>query len=209
MQQQHSSLPSAADEKWVANAKKIRREIAEQPEKRWNIVTLTRLPIPLRLSAFFEGIEHRFPDMAGRYERGELGLEEVTDYFIHTFRDETALRWFQRQIQEPFGLDVYATPFDKARGYQIYEHGNIRVLLLRLENLNAVGPQAMREFLGIPNFRILNRNVGEAKKTGAVYRDFIRALRLPTAFVEGWHSSRYARHFYTPQELEGSVARWI
>jgi hypothetical protein len=205
---QRGSPESTDSPSWVEDARKIRREIAAEPTKHWNLISLTRLPIPRLVSGFFENSDKRFPDMAGRYARGELTMRELTGYFKNTYRDETPLRWFQNQIQRTFGLDVYATPFDRTRGYQIYEHANIRLLVIRLEDLNRVAPQAMREFLNLHGFRIVNRNVGEAKETGTVYRDFKEALRLPREYVEHWHSSQYARHFYTSEELAASVARW-
>jgi hypothetical protein len=208
LMQQQAGLDPELPIGWVEDARKIQREMTAQPDKRWNLISLTRLPVPRQVSAFFEGATNRFPDMAERYDRGELQLQEVMDYFVQVYRDETPLRWFQLQIEQPFGLDVYATPFDKARGYQIYSHKNIRLLLIRLENLNRVAPQAMREFLNIPNFRIVNRNAGESKKTGAVYRDMRANLRLPGSYIDEWHTTQYAQHFYTPQELQASVASW-
>ncbi len=190
-------------------AKEVRAEMARHPNKKWNFISLTRLPVPRLISAFFENIENHFPNPVERYERGELGISEVTDYFVHRFGDHTPRGWFQRQLQEPFGLDVYAVPFDKTRGYQIYHHQNLSLLLVRLEDLNQVATQAMYDFLGIPEFRLVNRNVGETKRTGNIHGDFLKALCLPRDWVTEWHSTQYAQHFYTPQELEQSIASWV
>lgn len=190
-------------------ARKIRREMEQSPQRKWNLIALTRTPVPRLISVFFQNLGNYFPEAAARYQAGALPLDEVTNYFIYRFREGWAENWFDRQMKEPFGLDVFAESFDRERGYQIYTHNSLRLLVLRLEDLNAVGPAAMHEFLNIPDFSVRNRNVGEGKPTGTLYRDFIATLRLPPARIQELHSSRYAQHFYTPQELEASIARWV
>lgn len=192
----------------IATARKIRQEMARQPRKKWNIITLVREPIPRLVSVFFESIDDYIPNMKECYAAGELGLDAMISYFVNEFRESWVLNWFDTQVRDLFGLDVFETPFDKGRGYQIYEQSNIRLLLMRLHDLNRVAPQAMHEFLGISNFQLVTRNVGEAKATGSLYRDFVNGLRLPPTMVHEWHSTRYAKHFYTPEELAASVARW-
>ncbi|HZQ08709.1 MAG TPA: putative capsular polysaccharide synthesis family protein [Anaerolineae bacterium] len=203
--------PQTADTslRLIETARQIRREMERDPQKRWNLINLVRAPIPRLVSAFFQAVENYFPNVTERYHQGQLQIQELTDYFVNDFREAWALTWFQGQLQEPFGIDVYATPFDKARGYQIYEHGNIRLLVMRMEDLNRVAPHAMREFLGITDFQLVKRNVSDAKNNGSVYRDFVNALRLPPLMIEEWNQSQYAQHFYTQQELDASVARWV
>lgn len=193
----------------IARARQIRQAMARAPQKKWNFITLTRMPISRLVSVFFQALDNYFPNAAERYAAQTLKLDEVIRFFVDEFREAWAEQWFDRQLKTPFGLDVYATPFDKARGYQIYAHDNLCLLIVRLEDLNRVAPEALREFLGIPNFLIVNRNVGENKPTGTLYRDFIAALRLPPGRIEELHGTNYARQFYTPQELEASVARWV
>lgn len=190
-------------------ARQVRREMELHPKRRWNLISLVRTPIPRLVSIFFEHIEAHFPNLLERYNNGQLQIHELTDYVLREFQPVGELRWFQGQLKELFGIDVFATPFDKARGYQMYEHGRIRLLLMRLEDLNRIAPKAMHEFLGIPDFRLVNRNMSDTKDTGRVYRDFVAALRLPAAMIEEWHHTRFAQHFYTPEELEASVARWV
>lgn len=190
-------------------ARRIRAEMVTKPEKKWNLITLTRAPVPRLISVFFQGIDNDIPNAAERYQSGTLKLQQVLDYFTDQFREGWAEGWFDGQLYEPFGLDVFAEPFETARGFQIYRHGSLRFLIIRLEDLNRVASDAMREFLGLENFQLVQRNVGEDKAVGTLYRDFRTALRLSPEFVREMHSSRYARHFYTPQELNASIARWV
>lgn len=200
---------SEAAQRLLGNARRVRQEMADKPKQKWNLITLTRAPVPRLISVFFQGIENDIPNAAERYQAGTLSLQEVLDYFTGQFREGWAEEWFDSQLRDPFGLDVYAVPFDTARGYQIYRHGTIGLLLMRLEDLNRVAPDAMREFLGLEDFQLVQRNVAEDKTVGTLYRDFRKALRLSPEYVREMHSSRYARQFYTPQELNASIERWI
>ncbi len=187
----------------------IRREMAENPQQGWNFISLVRLPIPRQISAFFESAIFIFPKFQERMNAGNLHGDELADFFLYQFKEEWPLWWFEKQMHQPFGIDVYATLFDKARGYQLYKHNNVHLLLMRLEDLNRVAGAAMDEFFHIPNFQLTNKNVGEQKFYRELYREFLDALKLPSAYVDKWHNSRYAKHFYTPQELEASIARWV
>ena len=79
---------------------------------------------------------------------------------------------------------------------------------MRLEDLNRCAPEALREFFGPDRIVPDSKNIGGAKVYGELYRDFVAQLRLPEEYIQEMHSTRYARHFYTPLELEASVTRW-
>lgn len=188
--------------------RQVRAEMAEQPRQMWDFISLVRQPIPRQLSAFFESATFIFPNFEERLKSQDLTVPELVDFFLNEYLDEWPLWWFEKQMQAPFGIDVYATPFDRARGYQFYRHGNVRMLLMRLEDLNRVAAPAMSDFLKIPNFQLVHTNVGETKYYSELYREFLKQVRLPSAYVEKWNGSRVARHFYSEQELAAGVVRW-
>lgn len=196
-------------ESMVEVAKQIRREMNAHPDRKWNLIIPIRAPLPRKVSVFFENIRWTFPDFRARYESNSLTVQELTDYFLNDFNDDAASYWFDLQLKPVFGIDVYATPFDKARGYQIYAQGNVRFLIMRMEDLDRVAAPAMQEFLNIPNFRLFNRNVREQRPYAELYREFTTTLRLTPEYVEHIQQrTPYASHFYTPDELAASVARW-
>jgi hypothetical protein len=78
---------------------------------------------------------------------------------------------------------------------------------MRIEDLDACAGAAMLDFLGIERLNLQSKNVGEQKVYGPAYRAFVEQLRLKPNFIEAMHSTRYARHFYTVEELEQSAAR--
>ena len=192
-----------------ALGQKLNRELARRAAPRYNLISLVRAPIPHAVSAFCHRLDLHFPNLDARLASQSLETHELTDYFISNFQDTVLLEWFDRQVKDVFGIDVYAQPFDRERGYQIYEASRARLLLIRLEDLNRVATVALREFLNIPDFVLKRANAGEDNRFGEFYKNMVAALNLPADYVAREHSTRYAEHFYTPQELEASIAPWV
>ena len=195
--------------KMVELARKLRREIERGTAPRYHLVSLVRAPVPRNLSTYFHNVDSYFPNFVERIQARTLRVSELGDYFVNVFRETTPERWFDEQVREVFGIDVYATPFSRERGYQIYENDKARLLVLRLEDLNRVVAAAMREFLNIPDFVLVPANAGENKTYGGLYKEFLAQLRLPREYIKATDATRYARHFYNESELAASVARWV
>jgi hypothetical protein len=193
----------------IRHGRDVRRMIDEGVWKGWNLISLVRAPIPRAISEFFYQLRWQIPDFEGRLAARELGTAELTARFCREYRDIAPLAFFNQQVRDLFGIDVYAEPFPKERGYHIYERGNVRLLILRLEDLDRCIARAMREYLGFPHFSAINRNAAEKMPYRELYKEFLAQLRLPPERVQEWHSSKYAQHFYTPEELARSAARWI
>lgn len=193
----------------LKRARDARHEIETHPGKKWNVITLVRAPIPRAVSGFFHKLDVYFPSYLERIQRSELQVKDIADYFVTQYDDRMPNIWFDEQVKEVFGVNVYAHEFPKTAGYQILEHKNIRLLTLRAEDLNRSATEAFREFLHIPNFGLTNTNVGEQKAYAQVYRQFLDILKLPPDYIAKAHSTTYARHFYTENELAKSIAAWV
>lgn len=186
----------------------LRRKIDSGRWRTWSLVSLVRAPIPRAVSDFFENVDAYVPDFWARWQRGDVPVEQVNEIFWTRFRDYSLIYWFDDQVRDLFDIDVFATPFPRARGYGIYASAKARLLLMRLEDLNQCADAALHEFLGVPHLPLAPKNSGTVKEYGALYREFIAQLRLPPEYIQEMHQSRYAQHFYTPQELEAGIARW-
>ena len=199
----------SAELKMLDNSRELNAMLARKHPPRFNIISLVRAPIPRCISNFFHYVNVRIPNFDERYKANQLTGAEVADFFVNQYKDDMHDIWFDERIKDVFGLDVYAKGFPKERGYQIFERDNVRLLLLRMEDLNRCAPDAMRDYLNVSNFHLVRANVAEDKTYGALYKDFMSALRLPPAYVAAAHDRRYSKHFYTPQELAASVAPWV
>jgi hypothetical protein len=197
----------------VWRSQHLRRRLDRPPPAgRWHVVTLVRDPIARNLSSFFQTGERELGLDFGQHtseEKADAHVEELTRLFLERFGGhEAPLTWFDSELKTVFGIDVYAVPFNHARGYQIYENDAARVLLIRLEDLRTCAPAAFRDFLGLESFTLAETNVAEEKDYGRAYRRFVAGVQLPSAYIARMYDSRYARQFYSEGELDAFRRRW-
>lgn len=194
----------------LEKSRRIRGELDADPKRRWNIVSLVRDPVALRVSALFHNLGEHVPDWVSLSRTNKLSMEYLQNLLIskEEFSPQHLDAWFEVEFKGMFGLDVYSVPFDTQEGYSIYPiNGRFRLLIIRLEDLDRVGAEAFREFLGARRFYVLRENTAEDEPYRDLYRQFT-SLPLPRQYVEGAYSTRWARHFYTEREIEAFTARW-
>lgn len=172
------------------------------PERPWLVISIVREPVMRSVSEFFQSGDrmHRLVD-----EDTTLDLlrRYVTDVGI-----PRTLEWFERELEPSLGIDVYAHPFDRERGFGMFDTPAARMLLLRQESLEGA-PEALADFLGLPApVEIDRKNEGAEKEYSALYRSVLDRVRFPEATLDLAYGSRFAQHFYTPAQLESFRARW-
>jgi len=193
--------------------KNLRKQLDRTDNNRkWKVVTLVRDPVARNLSSFFQILDLQLN--FGLQERlKSRGIDEVLKELFELFFDEypdheVPLIFFDSELKNVFGVDVFATPFPKSKSFKIYKGENVEVLLMRLENLDECAPRAFHEFLGIDGFKVENSNVGSEKEYAEVYRRFLKEIRLPESYLEKMYGSKVARHFYSQEEIQAFESKW-
>lgn len=186
----------------------LRQQIDKSPEgKKWQVVTLVREPIARNVSSFFHLLNYEL-EYKSKFAESET-LAKGLELFLNEFdQHEIPLTWYDTELKAVFGIDVFASDFPKARGYKIYAGEKADVLLLRLESLKDCASEAFKAFLNIDDFTPARVNVGGQKGYSAVYRQFLDSAVLPDSYVHKMYTSRYARHFYSQEEINTFKARW-
>jgi hypothetical protein len=141
------------------------------------------------------------PDYQQRLARDAVSVEELTEVFVRYYPpDNIFIRWFEAELGTTFRVDVYAYPFPVEQGFQRITEPHIDLLIVRLEDFERVGAKAVSDFLGIPEFELVRKNVGSDKAYNTLYERFKAEAVLPASYVDGVYGSRYARHFYSDEE---------
>lgn len=137
-----------------------------------------------------------------------LNVADATAFVEERFwtRCQDGLRWFDHGYF--CGLDVYAHPFEYARGYSRIQHGDIDLLLYRQEDLPRL-EAPLADFMALPALRLQPQNVGDTKGYADVYRRVMREFRLPGNLLSTLYDTPFMRHFYSEAERERSYARWV
>ena len=178
-----------------------------------DIIVLTRDPVARNLSAFFHSMDFWYPQLRNYSDKNEFSEEiysQIKTVFLEHYNHERPLQWFDQELKEVFGINVFQEKFPTHHGYQIYQHSQARVLVIKLERLNEVYRQALKAFLDLDftNISLAKANVSDSKSYNQLYQKFINWLRLPKKYLDRMYSSQYARHFYTREEISIFRKRW-
>ena len=176
---------------------------------RWKVITMVRDPVARNLSLVFQLGRRLVPDFKRQCAAGQLDPMEIFERFGREFPGQLdCMRWFPNELQRVFGVDVFATPFDREAGFQVYRGSTADVLLLRTEDLDRVGAPALREFLDLRELHWRQSNIGATKSLGHHYTGVLQRAVFPRAFVDRYYDSPAVRHFYSPIELDRFRSRW-
>ena len=192
----------------VEKEKRLRKEIDDNPDKLWNVITMVRDPVTRNIAAFFQNIDYYLPEWKDLWESNSLPMQRLLDCFFDNEEVKSPF-WFETRLEVVFGIDVYASPFSHELGYKIYRNPpRADLLLIRLEDLNQVASKAVYNFLRIPNFKLLNTNIGSEKPYADLYHAMLKTS-LPEFYVKKMYSTKLARHFYSEAELALFVQKRI
>ena len=179
------------------------REIARRDQVR--IITIVREPIGRQISGFFQN----FKSHTGvAYEQATFDLAALSRIFLDKKHFWHPPRWFDKEMKTQLGIDVYDYPFPQEKGYVVIKQGKYEMLILKLELDDTLKEKAIAEFVGLDNFKLVRKNVGQDKVYAKTYREFKRNLRLPEQFIAGMCNARYTRHFYSHTEIEAMRAKY-
>lgn len=178
-------------------------------DRRWSVVTLVRDPVACNISRFFQTLSVQHPDI--RIEDCNLDgwVDAVVTRFITAHNHRLTLDWLDVELGRALKIDPYAKPFDQERGYQTYAGPYTDILIIRLEDLNRVGPYALSTFLGLPSRITLSaENAALGKSYADAYGAVKRSIAKHTDYLEEMYTSKFARHFYTAGERAALRRRW-
>jgi Putative capsular polysaccharide synthesis protein len=170
------------------------------------IVSLVRDPVARNVSLYFELL-----DLLWQTERAHehVPLGRLLAEFHERFRHERGVEWFDKEFKPVLGLDVYEHPFPHDKGHQRIDSGPYEVLIMRHDLDDRVKEKCLSELVGVGAVSLTPRNVSSRKPYADVYREFLRRVELPEDYVDRLLDSKYARHFYGPEELARFRARWL
>jgi len=191
-------------------AELVRRRAARGGWGDWRVITMVRDPVARTLSAFFRHLPLNHPELGLRFRDDPRNVSALIDLFLDPSEPEHdfTLGWFDREVRDVLGTDVFSEPFPTDRGFSTYESAAGPLLLLRTESLATAGPEALGAFLDVDPLPLPVANRSDDLPYSATYKRFLAELRLPTSYLDRMYGSRLARHFYQVSELDSFRRRW-
>ena len=133
-------------------------------------------------------------------------FEDLSHAITHYRQD--VFSWFDYEIKDVFGIDVYEYPFDTERGYTIIEKDNVSILIIKMESLSTL-ENVIGNFIGDEEYKLINRNNASGKMYRYVYKDFKDNIQLsPDYFDFYYNGNSKFEHFYSADEIKAYYEHW-
>lgn len=200
----------AVVEEHLLSSRLLRRALRRPEQPRWTIISLTREPVARNISAFFHAFHLYFPEYGSAFRADPANVEALIQLFLQEFEHEQRipLDWFEVEMKQTFGIDVFESTFPAEEGYRVFQGERADLIVIRLEDLGRCGSRALSSFLDLPTVTLLSENVASEKRYSSAYRLFRQRVALPDSYLDRMYDSRYATHFYRPEELSAFRQTW-
>lgn len=194
------------------------------------LISLVRNPFDTMASVFAKSSFDAaiVTGQAEEYARQQRSADELGRQFIENYlkndRYLEQLAWFESEYRPALGIEVYNHPFDKQRGFARIDEGPYSALILKTELDDASKASLVGEFLGLRDFQMLPPDEvayptyktgftpgipGTQAPYGADYERLKSGLTIPEEYWNNIVNSRFARHFFTSEELAASRSKLV
>lgn len=177
-----------------------------KPRRRARVVSLVRDPVARNISFYFQTLDILWKT---RSAHEHFGVERLLDEFHERFVHVRGVDWFDEEFKPVLGIDVYEHPFPQRAGFLRIDSGPYEILLMRHDLDDRLKEKCLAELIGVPRVTLAPSNVGAEKPYAAAYGEFLRRVVLPEDYVDRLLGSKYARHFFDPEELARVRAKWL
>ncbi len=173
------------------------------------LISLVRNPIERALSAVF------FFMIPERNKRGSTPSTDISVWKRRTkHRITRSLEWFNQEMKNGFGIDVYAAPFSTEIGYRIYTQTNhhllkkVNLLVLRTELDDDKKSRIIREFLGLNRLEIMRYRESRLDPDAMVYQEMKQRIKFSPEYTDQICNHKHTQHFFSAREVSAMRARW-
>jgi hypothetical protein len=174
------------------------------------IITIVREPLSREISQLFQRLEQwKVAVISSDYSFLDLCVNMIMGEMRHIYKTQIdEFEWFDNELKCSSGIDVYAHPFDREKGYSIIRNDNVEVLVLKLEKLNNL-ERVIGDFVGVPDFKLINHNMAENKPSKYLYQNVREAIKIPQNLVDRYYvGNSRMDHFYTEEEKVAFLKKW-
>jgi len=184
--------------------------ILKHNNKKLYIIVAVRNPIDRHLSyVFHHADKFNIPKFNNAADPNfNIAIDIVHNKFVESEVYNEFDTWIQDELLQNFNIDIYSQGYDESKGYNIYNNNKISLLLLKMENLNNVFTNAIKEFVGAKNeIKLETSNVGEDKLYNEEYKIIKNNFKIERNLLEKFTSTKYFKYFYAG-EVEKLYNRW-
>ncbi len=180
-----------------------------ETNKKVEIITLVRDPIAIVVSNLFQNPKITSSSIFNT--EGNIDFNLAKNYLINELKKGTIFDffddWFNEELKNFTGIDVFDTSFDKKKGSQIIVKKNFKVLFLTLENLNN-NYSVICDFLGKKNLMFNRYNERDTSVNAKIYKEIVNSIKLPRELLLEIYNRPIVNHFYNEEQVELFIKKW-
>lgn len=185
------------------NAVLLKNRLLNSGEK-IKIITAVREPIGREFSYFLQEFH---PECIMHDVITNQLLKCANKYITNNLKSNREFEWFNKEIREATGIDIYSYPFDKEQGYALIENEHFQILVLKMEKMNE-NVDVLRQFVG-KDVVLKSSNVGLEKPYKYIYQQIKKEFRISKNVIEKYYlNNLYMDHFYTLEEKKMFLEKW-
>lgn len=176
----------------------------ERRNRKLKIITLVRDPLARALSAYMQGFGLT---KISKYITNNLS-ENAKEYVIWHLENDIEFSWFDNELRELTGIDIFTYPFDKMKGYTWIKEKDVEILVLKTEKMND-NENIVGEFVGKQNLKYKPSNIGQNKHYKYIYEALLKQFRIPISYVKSQYvDNQKFNHFYSEEEKKEFWQKW-
>ena len=198
-----------------------KKSIYERTRKGLKIICLVRNPFDRDYSAFWQGFTKETMRNRMIFDRSE-NLQSMYDSFIEDVILKNQVlkkyglvrpgiwceefRWFDEELKDGLGIDVYKYSFNPKKGFEVIRDGNIELFLCKVEMLDKILSE-LSSFVGEP-LEISKENTAESKWYYMAFKAFRKEVKISREYVNHYLESDKTKHFYSEGEMCEFLSSW-
>lgn len=169
------------------------------------VLTLIREPLVREISSLFQDSFNFTKSMTIDKDL----ISNVIDEKLHDLLKELPeVSWFERELKEVFGIDIFDIDFDINKGYHINISDQVNFTLIRLENLNVNFEQISKILFDLSEpITMSPSNVSNSKFYHKDYKMISRERLLSGKEIERIINTAYINKFY-PDYIQEIKEKW-
>ncbi len=170
------------------------------------VITMFRDPVARNVSSYFQHLDEIW---GVRQAHRRISINELQRGFHETFEHDEPINWFNTEIRDVFGIDLFDHRFDHRTRWSQIDTRHWSVLVMRSDLTDAGKQQAVSSLLGHQIPALQRSNVGENKLYAEAYREFKSQICLSPDYLDRLYDTPVVRHFFSSEEIRSLRSRWM
>ncbi len=172
------------------------------------VMTPIREPIGRNVSAFVNNLR----GWASAHDADPDDVDEMYEVFQRHFPHRQPQEWIESQLNEPFGIDVFAKRFPSAGAVELDASPN-RLLILRTTLSDERKAEVLGDFLGVEGLIVTRVNVTVERagwsRRAAIVQQFKSRVGRDEEYLDSMLELPMASHFFSKKERREIRDEWL